>query len=310
MSDGTVMVMGIDVGGTKTGLGIVRFPTGEVLIEKEIATGAERHSEKVLDDIAVAADELAADDRLKDTSLSAIGLGICELVSERGEIISQNLLAWKTDQVKKRFAHLAPPTVEADVRAAALAEALFGAGRPYRIFLYVTVGTGISCSLVIDGEPYLGTHGATGTMASSSLAWPCVECQRTNNQTLEQIASGPALVHRLNEQQAGAAACGQDVFAAAVNGNAVAERVLRSGAQALGATVALMVNVLDPAAVIIGGGLGLSKGIFWEGLIDSMRRHVWSEIHRDIPIMSAALGVRSGMIGAAAGAWRPRRARR
>ncbi|HTL57493.1 MAG TPA: ROK family protein [Candidatus Limnocylindrales bacterium] len=304
MGKATFIAMGIDVGGTKTAFGVVRFPAGEVLVEKEIPTGADRSAKKVLDDIVRAASKLAVDNRLKGATLSAVGFGICELVGRRGEILSHNLLNWKTAQIQRQFADLAPVTLEADVRAGALAEALFGAGKSYRIFLYVTVGTGISCSLVIDGVPYLGMHGATGTMASSSLTWVCETCGDINKRTLEQIASGPALVSRLNQEQPGAAVTGQDVLAAAAQGNATAECVIRSAATALGSTISLLVNVLDPEAVIIGGGLGLSKGIFWKTLIESTRNHIWSDIHRDVPILPAATGVRCAMIGAAAAAWK------
>ena len=49
-------------------------------------------------------------------------------------------------------------------------------------------------------------------------------------------------------------------------------------------------NTLDPEAVIVGGGLGLSEGPYWEHFIAATRRHIWSDVHRDLPILRAATG--------------------
>ena len=78
--------------------------------------------------------------------------------------------------MQEELSSIAPTIIEADVRAAALAEALFGAGKPFRNFLYVTVGTGISCCLMLDGAPYLGAHGAIGHDGEQSARVPCEQC--------------------------------------------------------------------------------------------------------------------------------------
>ena len=170
------------------------------------------------------------------------------------------------------------------------------------IFLYVTVGTGISSCLMIDGEPFVGARGATGTMASSPMSWSCENCGHTTQRTLEEIASGPGLIARFNQLRPGAAKSGPDVLTAGANGDADALNVLRTAGEALGSTVGLLVNVLDPEAVIIGGGLGLSAGCYWGSFNASTRRHIWSEIHRSLPILQASTGQAAGIIGAAA-AW-------
>ena len=76
--------------------------------------------------------------------------------------MSENCVAWKNVPVCAELASLAPTIIEADVRAAARAEAMFGAGKNFNQFLYVTVGTGISCCLMLGGKPFTGTRGATG----------------------------------------------------------------------------------------------------------------------------------------------------
>jgi glucokinase len=296
--------LGIDVGGTKMAAGLVSFPAGELRLRRQMATAPERGGAAVLEDVLRLAAEIAAEARSSGLPLSAIGLGLCELVDAEGKAASASTVAWRGLPARERLSALAPAVFEADVRAAALAEAHFGAGKAHRIFLYVTVGTGISCSLVLDGKPYRGARGAAGTMASSPLSVACERCGGLEGRTLEEIASGPALVARYNRRGGAAAASGEQVLAAAGAGDAAAREVVESAARALGVAVGHLVNTLDPEAVVVGGGLGLSGGLYWESFTAAARRHLWSELHRDLPIHSAALGQDAGIIGAAAAAWR------
>ena len=102
-----------------------------------------------------------------NVELLGIGVGVPELVDPVGNISSAHTLAWQGDGVRAAFSSLAPAVVESDVRAGALAEAMFGAGRGYRLFVYVTVGTGISSTLVQDGRPFAGARGNALILASS-----------------------------------------------------------------------------------------------------------------------------------------------
>jgi glucokinase len=257
-----------------------------------------------LDDVVRLAEELITETGPSQPHIAALGLGMCELVDPEGRILSANCVQWRDQPVRERLARIAPVTLEADVRAAALAEAHFGAGKPFRIFLHVTVGTGIASCLMLNGRPYVGARGATGTMASSPLSVPCEHCGHTSRRTLEELAAGPALVARFNQRKPGAAKTGQDVLAAVAAGDADALAVVRSAGEALESAIGLLVNVLDPEAVVIGGGLGLSEGPYWNEFIAATRRHIWSEVHRDLPILRAATGQDAGLIGAAVAAWK------
>jgi glucokinase len=299
-----VCAIGVDVGGTKIAAGLVAFPKGEVRVRRQIPTAPERGGEAVFADVVRLCEELTAAAKGQNQRIDSIGLGICELVDLEGNVVSENCIAWKDVPVRQQLTQLAPTVIEADVRAAALAEATLGAGKPFKQFLYITIGTGISCCLVLDGKPFTGAHGATGTMASSPLSVPCEHCEQVSHRTLEEIASGPALVTRYNQRRSAGADTGQAVLAAATAGDSEATDIVHSAGEALGASVGLLVNVLDPDAIVVGGGLGLSEGAFWESFIASTRRHVWSEVHRNLPIIRAATGPDAGLIGAAVAAWK------
>lgn len=298
MSDG-LLTLGLDVGGTKIAAGLVHFPSARVELRRQIPTQPARGGAAVLTELAQLSQELLREAGIPASALAGTGLGLCELVAPSGEILSANCLPWKQHDVQTALGFLGSVTVEADVRAAARAEACFGAGRPFRSFLYVTVGTGIASCLVLEGQPYVGARGATGTMASSPLSVPCEHCGQTTRRTLEELASGPALVARYNQRRPGGATSGQDVLSAAAAGDVAAQAVVKSAGGALHASVALLVNVLDPEAVIVGGGLGLSQGPYWTEFLEATRRHIWSDVHRDLPILRAETGLDAGLIGAA-----------
>jgi glucokinase len=294
--------IGIDVGGTKIAGGWVSFPDGTIRERHMLPTATERGGRQVLDDVVRLVNDLTTAARAAHAEIQAIGLGLCELVSPAGQILSANAIRWLDQPVAARLGETAPSWIEADVRAAARAEAMFGAGRDFEIFLYVTVGTGIASSLVIRGEPFMGAHGATGTMASSPIRFPCEQCGHFNQRTLEALASGPGLVHQLNQRLPQTATSGESVLAAAARGDAEALQVVNAGAEALESVIGLLINVLDPQAVIVGGGLGLSEGPFWDRFADSTRRHIWSGL--PLPILRARTGQDAGLLGAAATAWK------
>ena len=93
---------------------------------------------------------------------------------------------------------------------------------------------------------------------------------------------------------------GEDVTAAAARGDEAAVRVVRSAGEALGNSVAFLINVMDPEAIVVGGGLGSSGGLYWDSFVASTRAHIWAENSRGLPIHPAAMGADSGLIGAAA----------
>ncbi len=170
----------------------------------------------------------------------------------------------------------------------------------------MTVGTGISSCLVQDGRPFAGARGNALVLASSPVTTSCTECGAELRPVLEEFASGPALVRRYNDCGGAQAQRGEDVLAAAAGQSLSAVSIVASAGAALGVSVGWLVNVLDPQAVIVGGGLGLAGGLYWERFVDSTREHIWAEDSRDLPILMATLGPDAGLIGAAASVTRVR----
>lgn len=299
------LAIGIDLGGTKIAAALVSFPSGQIRARETIPTLPARGGEAVLADTVNLARRLSRQAEEIGKPVVGIGIGIAELVSLKGEITSDYIIKWRDLPALETISQIAPARFESDARAPALAEALFGAGKACNIFIYVTVGTGISYCLVIDGRPFRGAHGHAIIAGSGPLTSECSACGAVQDQVLEEFASGPALVARYNRQANTPVTTAQEVLAAAAAGDPVAREVVRSAAASLGNSVGFLVNVLDPETVIVGGGLGLSGGTYWDCFVESSRRHIWSDISRTLPIIPAALGNDAGVIGAAASVWKP-----
>ena len=259
--------IGIDVGGTKIAAGLVDTASGEVEARLERGTRAERGPAAVLDDCRALAQRLAA-----GQAGVPVGIGICELVDLEGRTQSAQTIDWRDLDVPSAFERIGPAVVESDVRAAAVAEARFGGGRDVAELLYVTVGTGISSCLIVNGRAYAGARGNAICFGAPPV---------------EEVASG------LGVAAAGGRERAEDVFA-----DPALDGVVETAAAALGAGLAWLVNALDPGAVVLGGGLGLVER-YRDLAVAAMRPLIFADNTRDVPVLPAELGADAGVIGAA-----------
>lgn len=295
---GRVCAIGIDVGGTKISGGAVTV-SGQVIARQNLPTRVSETRDDSLADCVRMATELADAATDEGYEVVGVGIGVPELVDRSQQIKSGEAIEWRERDVHRALSGLGVTVVESDVRAAARGEALFGAGHQFSVFLYVTVGTGISHALVCDRQPFPGAHGYAILLGSAPWTTTCPVCGAEDTIVLERYASGPALAARYREMGRQARSA-KDVMRAALDGDRTARDVCASAGAALGVGIAFLVNALDPEAVVIGGGLGLAGGIYWDSLVRSVRRHVWAPDIRALPILPAGLGLDAGLVGAAA----------
>jgi glucokinase len=292
--------IGVDVGGTKTAVGILDAATLSLLSSTTIPTRRSDGGKAVLEDIGAQIDVMAGCAARLGRRIRGVGLGVPEIVDPEGRITSGAVIPqWDQLAVAELLPAAVPVRVEADVRTAAFAEALLGAGQQLNYFIYLTVGTGISYSLVRDGSPVPGTRGGAlniGTSVLADIPWNARGGQR--ELVLEEIASGPALV-RTYVAGGGTATRAEEVLAAAGAGDVLAADIVQTGGRALGTAIALLVNLLDPEAVIVGGGLGSAETAYWQHAVTCARQRSYSDAARSLPIRHAQFGAAAGVIGAA-----------
>ncbi|HEX2031123.1 MAG TPA: ROK family glucokinase [Actinomycetota bacterium] len=301
--------VGIDVGGTKV-LGVLVGEDGSVLREDLFETPAE--------DVAGIMETIyRLADILRDgADPVGVGVGAAGMVDfGAGMIRSAPNLAWREtpirDLVEERTG--LPCVVDNDANAATWAEYRFGAGRGYAHLLVVTVGTGIGGGIVADGALSRGAHGFAAEIGHFIVEPGGPWCGCGNRGCWEQVASGQALdrlARRLAEQRpdsrvallAGhAEATGLHVWEAARAGDRAATQIIEEIGRRLGEGIAGLVNVLDPEAVVVGGGVAEIGSPLFEPARRAFLGAVEAPGHRpEVPIIPAALGNRAGAIGAAA----------
>lgn len=294
--EGSVAI-GVDVGGTKIAAGLVNRQ-GAVLLRREILTGAQRGGEAVLHDSLGLARDLTQAAAAQGQRVVGIGVCVCELVDLDGNVTSDYTVRWRGLAVQAAFGGIAPAWIEADVRAHALAEASFGAGRAFPHFVFVGIGTGVSSCLVQQGRPFPGAHGAALVLATMPVV-VFDENDRRIEFALEAFASGQGLIRRYRCYRPEVTRV-EEIVVDAEQGNEAAAAILRSGGEAMGGSLAWLVNVLNPHAVVIGGGLGLAGGLYWQSMERTARSLIYAEMARATPFLRAACGVNAGVVGAAA----------
>lgn len=306
------LACGIDVGGTKIA-GAVVDEDGQVLEEHRVVSPA-TDAEAIEEAIAVLVAELAS-----RRPVEVVGIGAAGYIdASRARVLFAPNLAWRGLDLKSELEdriHL-PVVVENDANAAAWGEFTFGAGHDVDDQLMVTVGTGVGGGLVLDGELYRGGFGVAAEIGHLRVVPNGLLCGCGNRGCFEQYASGTAMVRGARAAAAASsllarelidraggdpeAITGPLITQAARDGDRFALEQLASLGKWLGHGIASLTSVLDPAVVVIGGGVSDAD----ELLLDPIRAAFSSELtgrgyRPELEIRRATLGNRAGMIGAA-----------
>lgn len=302
--------IGIDLGGTKTAAGLV-LPNGDVELDCAAPTPAAAGPAAMIDTVTALVAEIRG--KAADSGLPApvaIGIGSAGVIDVgQGTVLSatHNLRGWPGTRLADLVASKTGLPVRAinDVHAHAIGEARYGAGRGLGTVLMVAVGTGIGGSLVLDGTPLPGARHAAGhlghTPAPEAEGLLCT-CGRTGH--LEAIASGTGLLAHYR-RLGGTAADTRQVVGRASAGDALATECVTLGGRTLGRAIGGWVNMLDPDAVIVSGGLAQAGPLWWSAMTSAATEQ-FIEAVTGCPLLPAERGSRAAILGAAALAGDPR----
>jgi len=203
MSAARTLTLGVDIGGTKVAAGLVD-PLGTILFQKRFAMPARESAAAGFAAVQSAIEAVFAAQPEARSNLT--GIGICApgpLDPVSGVILNPpNVPCWRNfplaAEVQRVFGFSA--RVDNDGNAAALAEAIWGAGVGYRNVFYATLGTGIGTGIVFDRKIY---HGRTGSAAEGghvTIDYRGPQCGCGKRGCIEALCSGPAIARRAREQ--------------------------------------------------------------------------------------------------------------
>jgi glucokinase len=300
------VTLGLDVGGTKVAGGLVSA-TGRLLVVRERSALVDDVRDPGLLVTLGLARELLAEAAAGGLTVDGIGAGFPEYVDLEGHLTSHEVLSW-TQQPAEMLAELASVTVESDVRCAALGEGAQGVAQGLRSFAFVIVGTGLSYALVEDGQARRGARGEAIALGELEVSR---RVDMTSSLRLERYASGDGIRERYEALSGQRAAGAADVFRLASSGDRDADFIIRSAGQALGEGLATLVRLLDPGAVVAGGGVSKAGGVWREALESAYAARLlarpapppilWAELGRDAGIIGAAIAHRRRMTGGPTG---------
>ena len=306
------LACGIDVGGTKIAGGVVD-ENGTILEALRVESPATDVAA-----IEAAIEKLVTELRTRHP-IEAVGVGAAGYIDKaRAVVLFAPNLAWRDLDLKSDLERTLslPVVVENDANAAAWGEFQFGAGHDVDDLLLVTVGTGVGGGVVLDGSLYRGAFGVGAEIGHMRVVPEGILCGCGNRGCFEMYASGSALVR---EARAAARAgsllaadlvdrAGGDVDAitgplvteAARDGDTFAREQLASLGRWLGEGIASLTAVLDPAVVVIGGGVSAADELLLEPTRRAFAGQLTGRGHRPtLEIRKARLGNRAGLIGAA-----------
>ncbi|MEU9513394.1 ROK family protein [Micromonospora sp. NPDC048169] len=299
------LVAALDIGGTKTTAALVTAG-GAVVGRRTAPTPGRSGAVAVLDTAAGLVEKLRAD---APGVVLALGVGSAGVIdSGSGLVLSATdvLAGWTGTDLRGDLSRRlgVPVTVVNDVHAHALGEARHGVAAGYDTVLYVAVGTGVGASFVLGGTVLAGAHSAAGHAGHQPSPYAgSLPCTCGGRGHLEAIAAGPALAAEYVRRTGRPVADLRAVAALAADGDETAREVVQLGGAAVGSAVGGLVNVLDPAAVVIGGGVtGLGEP-WWRALRDAVPAETLPAL-AGVPVLASTLGPDAPLLGAASLAWK------
>jgi glucokinase len=261
-----------------------------------------------------------AKELLQQHSVASVGVSAAGFVSSdrKTMLATPNIADWNGVDLDHQLTALIglPVVIENDANAAAWGEAKFGAGKNQDHMMMLTVGTGIGGGIVVNGALYRGAFGIAAEFGHMRVvpdghicgcgARGCFEQYASGNALLrharEAINASPEVARNLLSRGDGTVAglTGQAITEAARDGDAVALAAFNTTGQWLGAGIASLAVLLDPACVVIGGGVIDAGEILLKPTRESLERNMpFAGKHPYPQIIAAQLGNEAGLVGVA-----------
>ena len=309
-------VVAVDLGGSKIALGIISRDY-LILAREHFLTQAEEGVDSVIKRIISAVKQITASANTTLSHIYGVSIAAAGAIDSRRGIItlSPNLPGWRDiplgSIIEERLG--IRTWLLNDANAAALGEHHFGAGRGVANLVYLTIGTGIGGAVIIDGKLYTGVCGSAGEIGHMTIDTNGPGCECGNIGCLEQLAAGKAIAREaknrlasgerssLSEDVAGKLedVTAEDVAVAAKKGDTLAIDVVNSAATYLGVGMVNLVNIFNPEAIVVGGGVANMGDLLLAPARQVVRERAFLESAAAVCIVAAELGSDAGLLGAA-----------
>jgi glucokinase len=271
-------LIGIDIGATKIHIGIVQGM--EVIDELKFPTQATASEEAIIAQIIKGIEQLAAD------GFSGIGIGVPGLVDEEKGIVYDlwNIPSWKEVYLKKQLEeHFKKPVhITNDANTFALGEKTYGKGKAFKNMVGITLGSGFGTGIIIDNKLYSGRLSSAGELADIPYL----------DKTIEAYCSGKFFSRQFGME-------GHQIEALAKEGDAHALEIFNQYGAHLGNALKLILYMLSPEAIFLGGSVSQSYAFFKDALQERIQSFPFKRVSSQLVIEPSTTG-NIAILGAAA----------
>jgi fructokinase len=279
--------IGIDLGGTKTE-GILMDALGNIVHRERRATPAAVGYSAILENIETLVRGL--DTRAGERC--PVGIGTPGAISTRtGCLKNSNTVCLNSQPIRQDLEQRLAREVRManDANCFALSEALDGAGRGAPVVFGVIMGTGVGGGIVVRGELIEGLQHIAGEWGHNVLEADGPECYCGKRGCVETLLSGPGLVRDYRANGGAADADTRAIVARAGAGDALAEAAVQRYLDRFGRALSVVINILDPDVIVLGGGMSNIGRLYSEGRAktsryvfnDELRTRIVPNVHGD-----------------------------
>lgn len=315
IADTENFIIGIDLGTTNI-YGVLADLSANIIHEEKQPTRLEEGFYKIMDQTAEIVEILINQAAERKTRLLAIGMAVAGLINKKLNIVefSPNFHWHDADIVGtlgKKFD--LPIFFDNVTRVMALGELCYGVGKQYKNFVFVNIGYGIGAGIILEGQPLHGARGMAGEFGHITIDKDSkIQCDCGNFGCLEALASGQGIARSAQRVlESGAQSilddmCGGDiqkvtaemVANAAKKGDAIAWSVFSQAAEYLGIGVSALINLFNPEAVILGGGVIQAGEILFDTVRKTVNARSLNRSSRGVPLLPATFGLKAAVMGA------------
>ena len=312
-------VVGIDIGGQSTKLGVVDA-RGEVLAQSVIKANPSNDAKVIIDELAAGVKSLIKSAG-KEDQIRGIGVGAPNGNYYTGSIAFAPNLPWAANG-EVPFAKMLseacggiPVALTNDANAAAVGEMTYGVAKGMKHFIMITLGTGVGSGIVIDGKVLYGADGFAGELGhTAAVRHNGRACNCGKSGCLEAYCSAIGVARTAREWLEASDEPSQlrllenitskDVYEAAKEGDALAKRVFEFTGRLLGESLADFVAFSAPEAIVLFGGLARAKEFLYEPTLKAMNDNVLPLWKNKVRILFSQLKESdAAILGASALAW-------
>jgi fructokinase len=287
--------IGVDLGGTKTE-GVVMDASGAILARERRPTPQAEGYEAILANVV----SLIHDLERTASHECSVGIGTPGAISARsGCLKNSNTVCLNGKPIKQDLERLLAREIRIanDANCFALSEAIDGAGQDHGVVFGVIMGTGVGGGIVFHGRLHEGPQHIAGEWGHNVLEAHGPPCYCGKRGCVETLLSGPGLLHDYRSSGGDAAHDTVRIVALAEQGDPLAIAAMQRYFDRFGRALSVVINILDPDAVVLGGGMSNIARLYTDGR-KAVARYLFSDELRT-PILRNSHGDSSGVRGAA-----------